>query len=81
MWLSRSCRLSGVRRPSFFCVGACSPCLLKSFSTLPVMGACFMLLGAVSFLLPAGWANELMALGFGGLHILFGLLIARRYGG
>ena len=27
------------------------------------------------------WANAVMATGFGGLHILFGTIIARRYGG
>ena len=30
---------------------------------------------------PAGWGHLFMAVGFGGLHIGFGLIIARRYGG
>ncbi|MBZ5655200.1 MAG: hypothetical protein LAO56_07960 [Acidobacteriia bacterium] len=51
-----------------------------SVSIVPVMGVCFMMVGAAALFLPllGNWA---MAAGFGGLHILFGIWIARRHGG
>jgi hypothetical protein len=52
-----------------------------SVRVVPIMGFCFMALGASALLAPPGWSDWLMALGFGGLHIIFGLIIARRYGG
>ena len=52
-----------------------------SVSIVPVMGLCFMATGALAVLAPAAWANYFLAAGFGGLHIVFGFLIARRHGG
>ena len=52
-----------------------------SVRVVPLMGLMFMVLGAAAFVAPAGWGHLFMAAGFGGLHVGFGLLIARKYGG
>jgi hypothetical protein len=52
-----------------------------SARVVPVMGWCFISLGAVTFLLPAVYGNLMMGLSFGVTHVIFGAIIARRYGG
>ena len=52
-----------------------------SVRIVPVMGWCFMALGAVAFILPISYGNPMMAASFGMLHIIFGAIIAKKYGG
>jgi hypothetical protein len=52
-----------------------------SIRVVPVMGVCFMFLGLVSCLVPFAAGNALLGVGFGGLHVVFGIIIARSYGG
>lgn len=52
-----------------------------SVRIVPVMGWMFIALGAIGFALPAAYGNILMGASFGILHIVFGAIIARRYGG
>lgn len=51
-----------------------------SIRLIPLMGACFMLLGALAAFTPLNH-DVLLALGFGGLHMGFGLWIWRAHGG
>jgi hypothetical protein len=52
-----------------------------SVRVVPVMGLGFMLAGAGALLGPVSWGHPAMAAAFGGLHLLFGLLIWREHGG
>ena len=52
-----------------------------SIPVVPVMGICFMILGLVACFVPFVAANALLGVGFGGLHLIFGSIIARSYGG
>lgn len=52
-----------------------------SIRVVPLMGLCFIVLGAVALFSPPGWGNALLAVGFGGFHVIFGAVIARKYGG
>lgn len=52
----------------------------SSVQVVRVMGTLFMLTGGAALWFPQ-WGNIFMAVGFGGLHIIFGTLIAKKYGG
>jgi len=52
-----------------------------SVRAVPAMGLCFMVLGALTLFSSPVWVNWFMAVGFGGLHLLFGAIIVRKYGG
>ena len=53
----------------------------SSVRVVPLMGFCFMALGALALFLPAAWGDAALAAGFGGFHLLFGTIIAVKYGG
>jgi hypothetical protein len=52
-----------------------------SVRIVPVMGLGFLLMGGAAVMLPPTLGNWQMAVGFGGLHLLFGAIIAWRHGG
>ena len=52
-----------------------------SVKVVPAMGFCFMALGLAALTLPLHWGSTWMALGFGGVHVVFGFIIARKHGG
>jgi hypothetical protein len=52
-----------------------------SVRAVPIMGWCFIAVGAIAFFIPAEFGNAMMALSFGILHIVFGIIIGRKFGG
>jgi len=52
-----------------------------SVAIVPAMGVSFMGTGLAALFAPSAYGNAMLAFGFGGLHIVFGILIARRHGG
>jgi len=52
-----------------------------SVRIVPVMGLCFMVAGVIALFAPATWSHAILGAAFGGLHIAFGIPIARSYGG
>lgn len=52
-----------------------------SVRIVPVLGWCFIALGAVTFALPAAYGNLMMGVSFGIVHVIFGAIIGRRHGG
>ena len=54
---------------------------MYSVKIVPVMGLCLMALGAAALFCPPAWGDYWMAAGFGLLHVIFGIIIARKFGG
>ena len=52
-----------------------------SVRIVPILGVTLMALGGVALLVAPAFPDLFMAVGFGGLQIAFGLVIARKYGG
>ncbi|MEM7166744.1 MAG: hypothetical protein AAF581_14855 [Planctomycetota bacterium] len=54
---------------------------MHSARIVSMMGYSFLLLAVPTLMTPVEWSTLWMACGFGGLHVVFGIAIARRYGG
>jgi hypothetical protein len=52
-----------------------------SIRVLTAFGAALMTLGIVALATPSQWGTLCLGIGFGGLHLLFGFIVARKYGG
>ncbi len=52
-----------------------------SVRIVPAMGLCYFALGVVTLIAPPALRDIPLAAGFGGLHLIFGFWIHRRYGG
>lgn len=54
---------------------------MHSARIVSCMGYSFLVLAVPTLLTPTDWSSLWLAIGFGGLHAVFGAEIARRYGG
>lgn len=54
---------------------------ISSVRAVFVMGFTFTAMGVITLFAPVQYNDLLLAIGFGGLHIAFGLWIARKHGG
>lgn len=52
-----------------------------SVPVVRAIGVCFMAAGLGAIVTPHEWRNIWLAIGFGGLHVAFGMYIARNHGG
>ncbi len=52
-----------------------------SVRAVPLMGLCFVVLGTATLFIPRPIGDLMMALGFGVVQVVFGIIIARRHGG
>lgn len=52
-----------------------------SVRIIPLIGILFLFLGAIALFTPPLVGHICLGLGFGGLNIIFGIIIARNYGG
>jgi len=52
-----------------------------SVPAIPVMGLCFLVVGAAALFAPVGTGDLFMATGFGAVHVVFGIIVRARYGG
>jgi hypothetical protein len=52
-----------------------------SVPAVPIMGAIFIVTGLLALVAAPEYQNALLALAFGGVHIVFGVHIARHHGG
>jgi hypothetical protein len=56
-------------------------CGVFAIPAVLVAGLAFMAFGTVALGLPATWAPAILALGFGGVHIVLGVIVLRDHGG
>ena len=62
-------------------IGVLAAGMVSAVSAVPIMGAGFVVIGAISLATPAAWNNIWLAVGFGAAHIIVGVIVMRRHGG